>query len=604
MPEVVFQCQDKTKHVEKRFLLCLNKYLDEYTTKDRIVLNDSCDFDVFCHFIDFLVSGHIPSDRNDQIGVINLLREWESHFGIVDGFRFRLCCQEKDGIVVYNGDKYEVNIGCLLFHSVVFREFYKNSCGMVFNFDSSYSRESFEVFLDLIHNRISYPSVEKAGDVYDICNCLHCDSLCQLLNDDSSERVLSLLIQNQSDSNIDFSKYERSITQKIETYLKNPSFCLVSLPSLWRIFASSNQIFSLSSLEQFLIGCMKHHGTGAKMLLNNIKYQKPSDLSELNRFLQIMSIEDTNDIYDNTNHVLSSFQREFESLRAENRHQSETIQQIVSEMNNRLKEQENIYRELKSEINSAKATNGELNNKIREKDAIINEKTSLIQANEAAIHEKNMQIQAKDATINEKVKQIKVLTGEGGYPFKSDLFSGIFDGLSKKLGRNMADSSDVDVTASSILNSSHVPKNVLKNDSIWYSQNLPNSWIQFDFKERKVSITSYSMNDKNRVKSWKVEGSTDGSTFEIIDNKVDTTDFQNSNRNFNDPSAQKNFPVHYNNRFYRYIRITSTSKNWINYDQFILYRVEFFGFVQSELNPFLLSRFVNLLDLELFICGY
>jgi len=243
-------------------------------------LSDSCDFGVFCHFIDFLVSGVIPSDRNDQIGVINLLREWESHFGIVDGFRFRLCCQEKDGIVVYNGEEYKVNIGCLLFHSDIFREFYKDSCGMVFNFNSSYSRESFEVFLDLIHNRISYPSVEKAGDVYDICNCLHCDSLCQLLNDDSSERVLSLLIQDQNDSNIDFSKYERSITQKIETYLKNPSFCLVSLPSLCRIFADSNQTFSLSSLEQFLIGCMKHHGTGAQCILNKIKYQKPSDFSK------------------------------------------------------------------------------------------------------------------------------------------------------------------------------------------------------------------------------------------------------------------------------------------------------------------------------------
>jgi len=86
MPEVVFQCQDKTKHVEKRFLSCLNKYLDEYTTKDRIVLSVSCDF-------------------------------------------------------------------------------YINH---------------------------------------------HCDSLCQLLNDDSSERVLSLLIQNQ-DHNIEISKYERSI---------------------------------------------------------------------------------------------------------------------------------------------------------------------------------------------------------------------------------------------------------------------------------------------------------------------------------------------------------------------------------------------------------
>jgi len=101
-----------------------------------------------------------------------------------------------------------------------------------------------------------------------------------------------------------------------------------------------------------------------------------------------MSIEDTNDIYDSTIQVLASFQREFESLRAENQQLSESIQQIVFEMNTRLKEQGNINWELKSEINSAKATNGELNNKIQEKDEIINEKTSLIQSNEATINEK------------------------------------------------------------------------------------------------------------------------------------------------------------------------------------------------------------------------
>jgi len=579
MPEVVFQYQDKTKHVEKKVLSCLNKYLDEYSTKERIFLSDSCDFDVFCHFIDFLESGRIPSDRNDQIGVINLLREWESHFGILDSFRFRLCCQEKDGIVVYNGDKYEVNIGCLFFHSLVFREFYKNSCGMVFNFDSSYSRESFEVFLDLIHNRISYPSVEKAGDVYDICNCLHCDSLCQLLNDDSSDRALSLLIQDQDhNDNIDFSKYERSITENMETYLKNPSLCLVSLPSLCRIFAHSNQTFSLSSLEPFLIGCMKHHGTVAQCILNKIKYQKPSDLSELDRFLHIMSIEDTNDIYDNTNHVLASFQREFSSMRDEIKRLSENNRQIVSEMNTKLENQDKVIQRMESEINYAKATIGEQNKKLQEKDAIINEKTCLIQAKDGTIWEKNMQIQTKD----DQLAQIKKANERPEFPFKSDLFSGIFDGLSKKLGRNLADSSDVDVTASSIYGSDG-PKNVLKNDSTyWASQNLPNSWIQFDFKQRKVSITSYSMNDAFRVKSWKVEGSTDGSTFEIIDNRVDTTFFQNINYQFNDPISQKNFPVQHNNKDYKYIRITSTSKNWNNNDHFLLYRVEFFGFVQSE----------------------
>jgi len=44
----------------------------------------------------------------------------------------------------------------------------------------------------------------------------------------------------------------------------------------------------------------------------------------------------------------------------------------------------------------------------------------------------------------------------------------------------LADTSDVDVTASSIYYGNG-PKNVLKNDdSIWHSENLPNSWIRFD----------------------------------------------------------------------------------------------------------------------------
>jgi len=92
--------------------------------------------------------------------------------------------------------------------------------------------------LNLIHNRISYPNVEKEGDTYDISN-----SLCQLLNDDLYDRIISLLIQ-----------YQHHNDRRI---LKNPSLGFFSHLSLCRIFVSSNQTFSFSSLEQFLIGCMK-----------------------------------------------------------------------------------------------------------------------------------------------------------------------------------------------------------------------------------------------------------------------------------------------------------------------------------------------------------
>jgi len=582
LPFVIFQSKDNIKQVDKKFLLCLEKYVDNYLEKDRIILDDSCDFKVFCHFIDFLVSGSIPIDKNYHIGVFNMLREWKSHFGIMDSFRFRLSCQKKDGIVIYNGEKYEVNIGCLFFHSGVFREFYINNCEIVFSTNLSFLKESFEVFLDLIHNRISYPSLEKAGDVHAICEYFCCDSLCKLLNDDSPDKVLRLLIQNQNE-NLSISENEKKITQEIDIYLKNPNLCLVPLPSLCRIFeASKMRVFSLSSLEPFLIGCLKHHGTGAKILLNSINYNNPSTISELKKFLHILSIEDKNDIYDKTNDALSSFQREFNNMREEIQRISQRNEQTINTINNRLKELNYVIEVQKSEIYSSKATIENYDKKIQEKEKEIAEKNKLIEAKDSNIAEKNKTINDKDSIIKEKVRQINKCI-EGEYPLQSDLFSGIFDGISKKLSIVLADTSDIDVTASSI-SGSRGPKNVLKNDDTrWDSKDLPNSWIQFDFKQIQVSITSYSLNDGCFIKSWEVGGSNDGTQFDIIDRKVGTTDFKNRQNGLNHPSAIKNFTVHPYNKYYRYIRITNTDKNWNNNDQFYLWRVEFFGLV--KINP-------------------
>jgi len=524
MPEVVCQYQDQTKLVEKRFLLCLNKYVNDYSGQDRIVLNDSCDFGVFCQFIDFLATKRIPSDRNDQIEVFKLMKEWGSHFGIIDSYLYRLLIQGSDGIVIYNGDEYRVNVGCMLLHSGVFREFYKNSCGMVFSINFSFSRESFKVFLDLIHNKISYPNIEYLGDVYDICNCLHCDSLCQLLIIDTTERVLSVLLQDQNDDNIDFSKYERSVAQNIEEYLKNPSFCLVSLPSLCRIFSSSNLAFSLSSIKPFIIGCMKHHGSGAQLLLSKIKYQNLSDLTELNQLMQFFCFHNSDDIYYSINHIFSSFQKEFLSMKDKIETLSEINQQIVSEMNHIIRD--------------------------------------------------------KDAIIFEQLKRIKRCY-EGEYPFISDPFSGIFYMLLR--GNNLSDDEDFEVTASSMRSNEYHPHNVLKNDeSMWYSFDTPNSWIQFDFKRKQLSLTSYSLNISLKLKSWNVEGSIDGLSFEIIDNKVDNSDFKSSNCSFNDPRSLKNFNVQPNNKYYRYIRIKSSGKNWHDTNSMAFYRVELFGFVKYD----------------------
>ena len=49
LTEVMIQLYDRTKHVENKFLKCLNKYLDECSTNQRTISCVSCDFKVFCH---------------------------------------------------------------------------------------------------------------------------------------------------------------------------------------------------------------------------------------------------------------------------------------------------------------------------------------------------------------------------------------------------------------------------------------------------------------------------------------------------------------------------------------------------------------------------
>jgi hypothetical protein len=56
----------------------------------------------------------------------------------------------------------------------------------------------------------------------------------------------------------------------------------------------------------------------------------------------------------------------------------------------------------------------------------------------------------------------------------------------------------------------------------WYDTNTNPSWLQFDFKDRRISMASYSIkfgqNTTHRQK-WRVEGSDDGQMWQIIDNR-------------------------------------------------------------------------------------
>ena len=100
-------------------------------------------------------------------------------------------------------------------------------------------------------------------------------------------------------------------------------------------------------------------------------------------------------------------------------------------------------------------------------------------------------------------------------------------------------------------------------------------WIQIDFKGRKVQINSYmirSNDDGGRfLKSWAVEISEDGSSWEKVDEQINNYDLKgNQKTKLFTLSGDMTKP-------FRFIRIISNKENHYNNNGFSLGNLELYG---------------------------
>jgi hypothetical protein len=155
---------------------------------------------------------------------------------------------------------------------------------------------------------------------------------------------------------------------------------------------------------------------------------------------------------------------------------------------------------------------------------------------------------------------------------------GIINALTKKCGGNVHEKRIINITWSSSGrgNGSEVVNQ--GSSDYWVSTNEPNSWICFDFKEKRISLTQYSWKPYasaskgwNSVQ-WEVEGSNDGGTWTTLD-KRNTQELNSGN------SEVKIFGCAYQNRsnFFRFIRFRQTGKRANGDDILVLVSVELFG---------------------------
>ncbi|KAK8878451.1 hypothetical protein M9Y10_005224 [Tritrichomonas musculus] len=184
---------------------------------------------------------------------------------------------------------------------------------------------------------------------------------------------------------------------------------------------------------------------------------------------------------------------------------------------------------------------------------------------------KNRNKNEQKNNINKKLNLSAIIE-----PSKPENMKGIFTHISEVLGANP--SSVVEVT-SSPFNSQYPPENVIDNSSndtqYFESNDEPNSWICFDFKNMRVSLSHYTLKtwfwgpNFQHLKSWIVEGSDDGREWTELDQREDE-------ESLNDALAFRRFKCLMRVTC-RYIRIRSTDVDHSGSNLLILNAVEFYG---------------------------
>jgi hypothetical protein len=181
------------------------------------------------------------------------------------------------------------------------------------------------------------------------------------------------------------------------------------------------------------------------------------------------------------------------------------------------------------------------------------------------------------ATSDQRVSDRVVKRGREFAVTSSLPFCGIISYLTSTHGGNVYDRGIVDVTASSNYGAEYLPKYAvdLSCENGFGSQNVPNQWLCYDYKELRIIPSGYSIRsglktwDKRcYLRSWVIETSMDGSTWNVVDRRDRLSSLANA--------EVRSFTI-LNGQPCRFIRIRQTSKTDGDYDHLVVTAWEIFG---------------------------
>ena len=148
--------------------------------------------------------------------------------------------------------------------------------------------------------------------------------------------------------------------------------------------------------------------------------------------------------------------------------------------------------------------------------------------------------------------------------------------MREECGGNVHTKGVVNITASS--NQYNETYQVTDYDWLgsWSTGWDPNSWICFDFKEKRIGLTGYTLKSRpagpnyGHPVQWVVEGSNDGSNWREVDRR--------NTQDLNGKSIVKTYSCGSGkDESFRFIRLRQTGKNAGGNDFLMLSGIEFFG---------------------------
>lgn len=178
------------------------------------------------------------------------------------------------------------------------------------------------------------------------------------------------------------------------------------------------------------------------------------------------------------------------------------------------------------------------------------------------------------------------------FPYDGDprnQFRGIIQHLHNICKGNVHDKKIIEVTSSSCYMASCSPKNATDFDNNLYfaSNNEEDAWICYDFKERKVKPSHYSIRSRkdcgkggNHLRKWCIEGSNDLKNWK-------TLDVRKKEKSLDDANATNTFDIQTEldkDDFFRYLRLRQIGYNTGSNFHLNIAALEFFGYAIEKMN--------------------